>query len=716
METPLVPSSPSSLPYFSQWKLNTYDFGQISRLGIPTAIFAIATAYAPVTCTLTGLGVTFFSIMDMRELINNGKYDPIKAAQMITVALVITSIALSGLSVGLTPLCARILLLNFPPKASAFLILLPFGLSLLTGLWGYVGGGARSALGAIGSLPAEKIIEYIKELRASQKPLSIWDALCLHAFIAFRKDIQSLVNSMPRAVQNFRATFAPEAELNEIISSRIDKIRNLKEQLPHVGWTSRLKISNEIDETLSYLPQIISRLSIEDQIKQTDAILNELQTLSLPEARIACCSYLNEYYLNMNSQFNEIPKILVDKYKEINENFSSKLTSQQLYQYQIDLQTLSSEWIRYNWIVEVLNSINPSLEVEKSEDFISLTENLQHLRKKTDELQSEIQKNKNISDLKLEEKDKIDREDTVWNALILIEGNSSKMIKETMEELCQILEVENDDTNAMDSELTKLGLNNVQALFDNNIVTEDEFIKIEEEERFENKEIAKTSIKNKIFAHIKQKKASSIDLHSRIYTVLAAEPKKRDMSRLYRTTSTIIYRATMAFSILAPLMACYQRAIVGLAVGIVGFGVYSCWKRKRISIHEAGEYFFGGPRFTHQLFTMLITRRTLLTHHPSFEKDLDTFVNADFFGKFRLLSMELGITAASSIISFAANGKNENDSFSGRDSLLIDLFPIGLGAMLGREFVDGAFYGMQRLKAFLNKNNDSLNLSTRSLQ
>ncbi len=277
--------------------------------------------------------------------------------------------------------------------------------------------------------------------------------------------------------------------------------------------------------------------------------------------------------------------------------------------------------------------------------------------------------------------DEIDMEDSVWNCLIT-QAQYQKKVDKLLTRLKNILGVTSND--AIDAKMDELGLGTVKSLFDKGIVTKDEFLKDYK------------LVRKKVLEHIR--KAQQMDFRSKLYEVLsAATSEKPDLGKVQTIASQALYRIAMAFSLLAPVIIAPFAALAGGVVGAIGFGAYSLLNGRASSLQDMRELLTINPRSAEAWILSIIisstTRRTLFGFDEDSQRDLRTFINADFFGKMRLLSWEFGFSTLMALVATVANSP-VRESIRGNALLgwlVMQIGPFLQGAMFSREIVDGVW-------------------------
>ncbi len=162
MAASAVTSSTPPLTNQQWWIEKATTYGKVGVVGIGVLAAAAATFVAPVTVVLGTLGVCLISAAAVRIALSGQFSNAEVVTKMIMIALAITGIALGGVALGLTPIVGHLLIgaLQATTLGSAILQL-ALGSFLLTSVWGYAGGLARSAIENAFSMNSDKIDNYL---------------------------------------------------------------------------------------------------------------------------------------------------------------------------------------------------------------------------------------------------------------------------------------------------------------------------------------------------------------------------------------------------------------------------------------------------------------------------------------------------------------------------------------------------------------------------
>jgi hypothetical protein len=207
----------------------------------------------------------------------------------------------------------------------------------------------------------------------------------------------------------------------------------------------------------------------------------------------------------------------------------------------------------------------------------------------------------------------IDKEDSVWNFLAMEAGISF----ESLQTWTGATSGEEIDKCFVD-----LGIGTIQELIDKNVATEEEL------------RHKKDLVSDKVKAYIEAKKSS--DARSKIYSLLGTTYQSRlspALSKLDRIVSTVTYRAMMIITVLGPIIAHPEQAVVGFGIGFLYPIVDTLFSRK---ISNFVQTVFSNRYGVASLFV----RRQLFSLNARSQQDLQTFVDTDFLGRLRLTSFE----------------------------------------------------------------------------
>ncbi len=164
------------------------------------------------------------------------------------------------------------------------------------------------------------------------------------------------------------------------------------------------------------------------------------------------------------------------------------------------------------------------------------------------------------------------------------------------------------------------------------------------------------------------------------------------IQRVGSKIATIIFRLSVAGLILVPVLADPLAASIGFGAGVVYYTLCRFCNDQMQSIYNAisSNIPLQIHYYTQGLFAF-ISHRNLLTNSPMMQRELELFYEEDFFGKIRLLNMEMLLTAGITNFSLIRSLLSINFSpfFSFPLLPIRDKFlgPLAQGFFLGREVV-----------------------------
>lgn len=253
-------------------------------------------------------------------------------------------------------------------------------------------------------------------------------------------------------------------------------------------------------------------------------------------------------------------------------------------------------------------------------------------------------------------------------SFIFLGANTCEFKGEDFIELAQWLKVELDE-DLLQEKLKEIGLETAEDLYAKRIVLKDEV---------NTKESIKANLKIAIENALKP------NIRTRLYKNLANLSQiSPNLKILSHKVSKVVYRLITMGLILVPVILHPLAASIGFAGGIIYFSVQ---RFARNHSHSNSDLFNFGRTFAHSsnrnvnrlgnIMTFL-AGRNLLSLTPQTIQQMETFAQADFFGKMRLINMEIFVTMI--INYFAISGSIFEPTGAGS---------IFQGAALGREIVN----------------------------
>lgn len=679
MAASAVTSTTPPLTNQQWWIEKATTYGKVGAVGVAVLAAAAATFMAPVTVVLSTLGVCLISAAAVRIALSGQFSNAEAVTKMIMIALAITGIALGGVALGLTPIVGQLLIGAVQATSLGSAILqLALGSFLLTSVWGYAGGLARSAIENAFSMNSDKIDNYLRAVQNGTIETAgyVLDPLCMFAFLAFKQDLKPLLLKMPQAVSYMYLYLATDEEFKEALQKVVQSIGELivLHSIVRNDPATCSIIGARITALLIVTQTLLDKCSHETKKQCVEIILDKFPSLS----EMPSCQTTIQNFLHHNSHILQVLEIdfkiqafhalakAKAELKEIDQSRNDasadmKALGKRVYDLQATLRELKQKHARLSF------AFPGDMTLERA------GEEIKNIFEQVDALANALSKKTST--------DEIDMEDSVWNCLIT-QAQYQKKVDKLLTQLKNILGVTSND--AIDAKMDELGLGTVKSLFDKGIVTKDEFLKDYK------------LVRKKVLEHIR--KAQQMDFRSKLYEVLsAATSEKPDISKVQTIASQALYRIAMAFSLLAPVIIAPFAALAGGVVGAIGFGAYSLLNGRASSLQDMRELLTINPRSAEAWILSIIisstTRRTLFGFDEDSQRDLRTFINADFFGKMRLLSWEFGFSTLMALVATVANSP-VRESIRGNALLgwlVMQIGPFLQGAMFSREIVDGVW-------------------------
>lgn len=647
--------------------------------GVATAVLAVAAAayVAPVIVVLSSLAVVVLSIVACRIALSGYFSNPETAKKVIIVALIATAIALGGTALGLTPIFGAMFVGAFQATSVASAVVqLVFSSFMLTTIGGYLGGMSRSAFESAFELPTRRIDLYLQNQENGdiKTPGKFWDAICMFGLLAFKNETLPLMSFMPDAAKTIHTYTATDEELKKSIHYALNAISTNMIIFEHYRDVSLcrdqiaiyLSVATEIlklcsedtasqcyHDILDVLPKVAA---IEEFEQDVEKFLDDNQV----ELFALCEKYKTGVQPHVKIAELDVNVIEIEEGLEAPQPDLTDL-SQKLFDIQSRLRELKHDNAKYMFLFGEQDAI-----------LQDNNRNIASLFSKVDKCAIALDKQKAKANAG---KAQINKEDAVSDVL-MINAMTQEKVEKVLEALKQALQVATDGDIA--TKMDQLGIGTVEDLYKKNIVTEEDLQQRPEEAQ------------EKIIEHIKTLTNEKVDLRSRIYQVLsAAYTHAPNANQVYNIASQAVYRVAMACAILAPMIIAPYVALVGLAAGVIAFTAYrliegepfTLQQTQRIGVeHSCLNYF---DRFGLTGIISIAARRTLFGFDDDSQRDVRAFVQADIFGKMRLLSWELGIASLMSYIAQPSQG------YYSPELVIVELLaPFIQGGVLGREGVE----------------------------
>jgi hypothetical protein len=243
------------------------------------------------------------------------------------------------------------------------------------------------------------------------------------------------------------------------------------------------------------------------------------------------------------------------------------------------------------------------------------------------------------SKLKTSHVDDIDLDESVLDKFMFAnppKNLNDKTWEKLQSALCALLKVPQGNPSMLYDEMDKAGIGTVGDLINKGITNQEE-LKTREDHQW---------LELKVIDYLKNQQP---DYKTRLYQLLSVSSNSMhsNLNAVQTALLRTAYRAVIIFSIAVPLMISPYITGIGFASALIGFGSYSIRHREIVDQTHAIRFAKWLPAIVRGfvISAMILARRPLLSLTDRDRETMNRFVNADFFGKMRILAFELGVTS-----------------------------------------------------------------------